>query len=125
MLIEDNSREAEYSKVHFKLPYKPELGFKNVYIYGKYNNYSLNDENKMIYNEDTGYMEAAIEMKQGFYNYKFVTKNDEEIIDLNVIGGNFHFTENNYTIIVYFRNFGDVYDSIIGIGSANSRSITN
>jgi len=122
---EDNSREAEYSKVHFKLPYKPELGFKNVYIYGKYNNYSLNDENKMIYNEDTGYMEAAIEMKQGFYNYKFVTKNDEEIIDLNVIGGNFHFTENNYTIIVYFRNFGDVYDSIIGIGSANSRSITN
>ncbi|NJB70766.1 hypothetical protein GGR42_001228 [Saonia flava] len=121
----DNSREAEYTQVHFSLPYTPEIGLDEVYVFGKYNNYDLNDENKMTYNEESGYMEAMIKIKQGFNNYKYVVKNGDGIIDLNSIGGNFHFTENNYTIIVYYRNFGDLYDSAIGIGSANSRDISN
>jgi len=122
---EDSSREAEYSNVHFKLPYTEEIGLNEVYIYGKHNNYSLDDENRMTYNEKTGLMEAAIKIKQGFYNYKYVIKNDDKSIHLNAISGNFHFTENNYTIMVYYRKFGDIYDSIIGIGTANSRNISN
>jgi len=122
---EDDAREAEYTRIHFKLPYTEALGLDDVYVYGKYNNYDLTEENKMVYNEKTGNMEASILIKQGFYNYKYVLKNDEEIVDLNTISGNFHFTENNYLILVYYRNFGDLYDSIIGIGTANSRDITN
>ena len=122
---EDSSREAEYSYIHFTLPYTEKIGLNDVYIFGKYNNYALEDENKMTYNEGTGNLEAVIKMKQGFYNYKYVLKNNEGIIDLNTISGNFHFTENNYLILVYYRNFGDIYDSIIGVGSTNSRSITN
>jgi hypothetical protein len=122
---EDSSRESEYSFIHFKLPYTEKIGLNDVYVFGKYNNYALGEENKMTYNEDTGNLEAVIKMKQGFYNYKYVMKNKEGDIDMNTISGNFHFTENNYLILVYYRNFGDIYDSIIGVGSANSRSITN
>ncbi|WP_394750873.1 type IX secretion system plug protein [Spongiimicrobium salis] len=122
---DDVSREAEYSKVHFSIPYTPELGLNNVYVFGKYNNYDLNDENRMTYNESTGLMEAELLFKQGFYNYKYVVQQEDGTIDLNTISGNFHFTENNYLILVYYRNFGDMFDSIIGIGSANSRDITN
>ena len=122
---EDSSREAEYSYVHFALPYTEKIGLNDVFIFGKYNNYALEEENKMTYNEVTGNMEAVIKMKQGFYNYKYVMKNSEGVIDMNTISGNFHFTENSYLILVYYRNFGDMYDSIIGVGSANSRSITN
>lgn len=122
---EDSSREAEYSYIHFTLPYTEKIGLNDVYVFGKYNNYALDEENKMTYNEATGNMEAVIKMKQGFYNYKYVMKNNEGDIDMNTISGNFHFTENNYLILVYYRNFGDMYDSIIGVGSANSRSITN
>ena len=122
---DDSSREAEYSYIHFTLPYTEKIGLNDVYVFGKYNNYALDEENKMTYNEDTGNMEAVIKMKQGFYNYKYVMKNNEGDIDMNTISGNFHFTENNYLILVYYRNFGDMYDSIIGVGSANSRSITN
>ncbi|SHJ18409.1 protein of unknown function [Arenibacter nanhaiticus] len=122
---ENNSTEAEYSFIHFYLPYSKELGLNNVYVYGKYNNYALNEENKMTYNEDSGYMEATIKMKQGFYNYKYVVENEDGDIELNTVSGNFHFTENNYLILVYYRKFGDIYDSIIGIGSANSTSLTN
>jgi len=55
----------------------------------------------MVYNEENGMMEAIIKFKQGFYNYKYVTKNSENATRLNPVGGNFHFTENNYLILVY------------------------
>lgn len=119
------SREAEYTKVHFSLPYTETLALDDVYIFGKFNNYALTQENKMTYNEDNGMMEATLELKQGFYNYKYITQNDAGELNLNAVGGNFHFTENNYLILVYYRNFGDLYDSIIGVGSANSRTISN
>lgn len=122
---EDVSREAEYTYVHFSLPYKEALALDDVHVFGKYNNYALTEDNKMVYNEENGMMEAIIKFKQGFYNYKYVTKDSENATRLNPVGGNFHFTENNYLILVYYRDFGDMYDSIIGVGSANSRNITN
>jgi hypothetical protein len=118
------SRESEYTNVYFSLPYTEFIALDDVYIFGKYNNYALTDENKMTYNEENGMMEATLKMKQGFYNYKYVLKSGDQI-KLNDVGGNFHFTENTYLILVYYRNFGDMYDSLIGIGSANSRNITN
>ncbi len=121
----DSSREAEYTKVHFSLPYKEELALDDVYIYGKHNNYVLNENNIMTYNENNGMMEATLTLKQGFYNYKYVIKRKDDSIELNTISGNFHTTENNYTILVYYRLFGNLYDSIIGIGSVNSRNISN
>ena len=121
----DVSREAEYTNVHFSLPYSDVIGLDDVYIYGKHNNYSLTDENKMVYNEGNGMMEGTIKLKQGFYNYKYVIQRDDNQIELNTISGNFHFTENTYLILVYYRNFGDLYDSVIGVGSANSRNISN
>jgi hypothetical protein len=78
-----------------------------------------------MYNGNTGMMDGSILLKQGFYNYKYVIRREDGIIDLNTVCGNFHFTENNYLILVYYRNFGDLYDSIIGIGTSNSRNISN
>jgi hypothetical protein len=122
---EDISREAEYTKVHFSLPYNPEMGLDDIYVFGKFNNYELGEDNKMVYNEDTGKLELMYPFKQGFYNYKYVTQDKEGVVNLNSVSGNSHFTENNYLILVYYRNFGDMYDSIIGIGTANSRNISN
>lgn len=122
---EDVSREAEYTKVHFSLPYSDIVGLDQVYVTGKFNNYALTEENKMTFNEESGKFELTLMMKQGFYNYKYVVKHDDGTIEPNLISGNFHFTENNYLILVYYRDFGDLYDSIIGIGSVDSRTISN
>ena len=119
------SREAEYTQVHFSLPYTAMLGLDEVYVFGKFNNYELEEANRMTYNESNGNVEATILLKQGFYNYKYVIQREDQTVELNTIGGNFHFTENNYTVLVYYRNFGELYDSLIGIGSANSKDITN
>ncbi len=121
----DSSREAEYSFIHFSLPYAEELALDDVYVFGKFNNYALTDENKMTYNEDNGMMEAVIKLKQGFYNYKYVVKREDGVVNLSTVSGNFHFTENQYLILVYYRKFGDLYDSIIGVGATNSKDITN
>lgn len=122
---DDESREAEYTNLHFSLPYSKELNLDDVYVFGKFNNYAFTDENKMTYNEENGMMETAIKLKQGFYNYKYVIKKEEGEVDYNTISGSFHFTENTYLILVYYRNFGEIYDSIIGVGSTNSRDISN
>lgn len=122
---EDQDREAEYTMIHFSLPYTEDIGLSEVYVYGKFNNYALEEQNKMVYNEGNGNLEAVIKLKQGFYNYKYVLKDPDGLVELNAVGGNFHFTENQYLILVYYRNFGDLYDSIIGIGSTNSENITN
>ncbi len=121
----DSSREAEYTNVHFRLPYSDKLGLDNVFIFGKHTNYGLTEGNKMTYNDKNGMMEGVLKMKQGFYNYKYVVQRESDEIDLNIVSGNFHFTENNYLILVYYRNFGNLYDSIIGIGSTNSKNISN
>ncbi|MEX0316204.1 MAG: type IX secretion system plug protein domain-containing protein [Allomuricauda sp.] len=122
---DDVSREAEYTNVHFSLPYTNEIGLDQVYVVGKFNNYDLSEENRMTFNEESGKFELVYPIKQGFYNYKYVVVGEGAEADMNLVSGNFHFTENNYLILVYYRNFGDLYDSIIGIGSVNSRNISN
>ena len=79
----------------------------------------------MVYNDKNGNLEASLLLKQGFYNFKYVLKAADGTIQNSTVGGDFHFTENNYLILVYYRNFGDLYDGIIGVGSTNSRTISN
>ncbi|WP_412984151.1 type IX secretion system plug protein domain-containing protein [Pontimicrobium sp. IMCC45349] len=126
VLDRDNpSIEADYTVVHFSLQH-PEFFDKSVYVYGGFNNYALNDdENKMHYNSETGFYEAAITLKQGFYNYKYVVVDEDGILDEGAISGNFYQTENNYKVLVYYRDLGARYDRIIGLGEASSINISN
>ena len=46
-------------------------------------------------------------------------------IDEGAISGNFDQTENNYKVLVYYRDLGGLYDKIVGVGEASSTLITN
>ena len=81
--------------------------------------------NELFYNDESGLYEAQILIKQGFYNYQFVTLDTTGNFSNHDIDGSFYQTENDYTILVYYRKIGDRYDSVIGIGEANSRNILN
>ena len=63
--------------------------------------------------------------KQGFYNYKYVLVNRDGSIENGAIDGDFWQTENEYTVLVYYRDLGARYDRIIGMGNANSTIINN
>src|SRR5690606_12301369 len=59
---EDPSVEADYAFVHFYLAIPEQLG-KTIYVYGNYNNYVTNEENKMTFNTDRGVYEATLLLK--------------------------------------------------------------
>jgi len=116
------SIEADYSWVHFSLSAPMLLENQEIYIYGKFNNYQLNDENKMYYNPSLEIYEGVMLLKQGIYNYKFVAKTPESTL-FSALSGSHALTENRYLILVYYRYFGDQYDSLIGIGETSSFEI--
>lgn len=122
---EDVALEADYTQVHFTLQY-PELNNgERIYVYGNYNNYALDGYNQMVYNADTGRYETSFKLKQGFYNYKYVVENKDGSLDEGRISGNFWQTENDYSVLVYYRDLGARYDRLIGIGNGNSVNISN
>ncbi len=120
----DPDIEADYVRMHFSVPYTTDLGLNKMYVIGKFNNYQVTDEYELFFNDETRLFQGNALFKQGFYNYKFVTVENGIINDLSVSGSLWQ-TENNYTVLVYFRKFGAMYDSIIGVGVGDSSIITN
>ncbi len=116
--------EAEYIWTHFSLLNYDPLEGKEIHLFGAFNNFELDDSTLMKYNRESGLYENALLFKQGYYDYKYVLVNADGTIDPGYIGGNFEKTENEYTVLVYFRDIGARYDQIIGVGSANSINIT-
>lgn len=122
---DDPNIDADYSWVHFSLDYTEDLGDKEIFVSGNFNNWTLNDLNKMQYNTDTGLYETTILMKQGFYNYQFATQDSQGNVSFHDIDGSHYQTENDYTVIVYYHPFGARYTSVIGVGNANSKILLN
>lgn len=119
--------EADYSWVHFSLDPNvyPDLRDKDMYVHGTFNNWKLNEENEMTYNPRTRLYEAEILLKQGFYNYQYVTKDANGVIRNDEIDGSFWQTENDYTVIIYYKRIGSRYTEVIGLGKGNSSKINN
>ncbi len=122
---DDVSVEADYVQVHFSLKYPEVTNGENIYVFGNYNNYALDDYNRMTFNTQTNRYETDFTLKQGFYNYKYVVVNANGTLDEGRISGNFWQTENNYKVLVYYRDLGARYDRIIGFNEVSSTNITN
>ena len=117
--------EADYTMVHFSLRHD-ELKDKDVYVYGNFNAFAIEPLAQMKYIPESGNYEASFRLKQGFYNYKYVTV-DKVTKDLNegAISGDYWQTENNYKVLAYYRDLGARYDRLIGYGEASSVNISN
>ena len=117
--------EADYVLMHFNLQHYGSLGDKEIHIYGNFNNWTIDQTTYMRYNEKTDTYQNARLFKQGFYNYKYVMVNRNGSIEQGPISGNFWETENQYTVLVYYRAPGSRFDRLLGKGSANSSKISN
>lgn len=115
----NNQIEAEYVWTHFSLD-SPEITNGEVHIYGGFNNFHQDQSTLLTYNSLTMQYEGARLFKQGFYNYKYVLLKEDGTLDKGYFSGNFEQTENQYTVLVYYREPGGRYDRIIGMGTANS-----
>ena len=118
--------QADYAYVHFSYfppGNKPYEG-RDVHIFGELTQFSVDDSTVMEFNADRGAYEKVLLLKQGFYNYSYVTvpnKNrDREKPLFDNTEGNFWGTENSYTVLVYYRAFGGRADELIGLARLNS-----
>ena len=117
--------EADYVWVHFSLLPDDAFEKKSIYVYGNYNNYAINESNKMTYDDYNHVYKCKLLLKQGFYNYKYVTVDKDGTLNEGSVSGNFYQTENNYKVIAYYRDLGKRYDRIIGFGQGSSINISN
>ena len=118
--------EADYVNIHFYLQKPQAFDLENkIYVVGDFNNYQISDEYLMEYNSRYNLFELVLKLKQGFYNYKYIAVNQEKKIIHGEISGNFDETENEYNVIVYYRNYGERYDRVVGVGKGLSQFITN
>ncbi|MEN8777396.1 MAG: DUF5103 domain-containing protein [Polaribacter sp.] len=113
----DNDTEADYALMHFTLQVDEMFTEKEVYVYGAFNDFSISDTNRMYFNPNTNTYNASILLKQGFYNYTYATIGADGLVNTHQINGSFFETENQYTVITYYKPFGSLYDRVIGVGS--------
>lgn len=121
----NSNTDADYSWVYFSLKTLENINEKEIYIHGNFNNWQLNEINKLHYNNETGLYEATLLLKQGFYNYQYVTKSENGKISNYDIDDSHYQTENDYTVLVYYTKFGSRYTQVIGVGFGNSEIINN
>lgn len=118
--------QSDYAWVHFTYvpPGNRAYEGRSVYIFGELTNYETGDKSKMIFNEETGVYEKAVFLKQGYYNYSYVTLTDNKkegfIPSMENTEGNYWGTENGYMVLIYFRPFGARADELIGFTRLNS-----
>jgi len=93
------------------------------YVVGDFNQHIKSDENKLRYNAETEQFETTLLLKQGIYNYKFVSTDYDGNAYNNLISGSYWPTENTYWAFVYFRPMGARCDELIAVGSSNSKDI--
>lgn len=117
--------QTDYATVHFTYvpPDNVPLQNKDLFLIGAMTNYNLNDSARMIFNSDTRVYEKTLFLKQGYYNYNYVTidQNDKKrAASYEFTEGNYWETENDYMILVYYRALAGRADELVGIAHVNS-----
>jgi hypothetical protein len=122
---DDLDIESEYAKVHFSLNNYKDLEGGEIHLYGRFNNYVLDDSTLMTLDKSRSMLTNELILKQGFYNFKYIYLDANGNFDGGFISGDHDVTENDYQILVYYRDIGARFDKVIGIGNGNSRNIIN
>lgn len=118
----DSDLESEYCMVHFFLPWVLPEQSGNIYVFGSLSDWQCRPEYRMTYNYARKGYEVTAYLKQGYYNYEYVfLKDGTKTADDFFVEGMHQETENEYTILVYFRKQGSLTDELVGMKKVKSR----
>lgn len=111
----DSDLGADYITVHFTLDANEYRGME-IYVDGEFAHEIYDDTNRMTYNREKQVYEAAIPLKQGAYNYRYVARpaGSDAVPSPALIEGNFYETVNEYPVSVYFAPPGSRGDRLVG-----------
>lgn len=109
----EQNLSTDYSEVLFTLNLPEDFG-SNIYIVGGFTDWKMLPENRMVFDQRVGAYVARLLLKQGYYNYEYAIQDQKGNPDFSEIEGNWYATENQYTILTYFRPRGGQYDQLVG-----------
>jgi Type 9 secretion system plug protein 1st domain len=113
--------DADYVYVYFTLTSKYPVEGGKMYVSGALNNWSFDANNLMNYNDAAGAYECIMLLKQGWYNYEYVfRRNGSDDCVATKFEGSHYETENDYTVLIYYRNSRERYDRVIGVQTINT-----
>ncbi|MBK8194589.1 MAG: DUF5103 domain-containing protein [Lewinellaceae bacterium] len=115
--------QCDYARVLFSISRNLPFDDEDVYVFGELTDWQLKPEYKMEYSPEVKayYCESPL-LKQGYYNYGYQIVNRETgEIDEDGFEGNSYETSNLYTVLVYFRVFGERYDRLMAAATIDSR----
>lgn len=128
----DPDTEAEYMWVHWTLPMEKPFFDGALYVGGDLFNNEMTLRNRMEYDTEAKCYWLTSLVKQGGYDYQFwfvpkeTLANNHSPLAINKtttqrVDGSYWQTENDYTILVWFRPFGSRYDRLVGVTTVVSR----
>jgi len=117
----ETDTEADYAWVNLFLRWPYPLDNEDLYVMGAANNWQFDQRNLMRYDyELKGYL-CQLLLKQGYYNFLFVTADrDTGLVSTELTEGNHWDTDNLYKIYFYYYNPIKGYDELIGYTTVNS-----
>ncbi len=116
--------QTDYANVLFVFERNAAFENREVYVFGELTDWRFRDEFKMEYDEATHSYFCNPLLKQGYYNYAIsvVDTDTYETPADDDMEGDWHETSNQYTILVYYRPFGERYDRLMTVGGIDSRT---
>jgi hypothetical protein len=116
--------QGDYATIYFSFRPPAGIPFKSdLYLFGELSNYGKDPQSKMVFNAQRGVYETSMWLKQGYYDYGYALKEGEgvkAVFSMDKTEGNYWETENNYTILVYYRSLGGRSDELVGVARLNS-----
>lgn len=111
----DSDLGADYITVHFMLD-MPRLRDADIYIDGEMTHDRFDSSNRMVFDSEAGLYRLEMPLKQGAYNYRYVTLpvSGKGIPSSKLTEGNKFETGNEYWVCVYYHPPGSRGDRLIG-----------
>jgi len=111
----DNSREADYTLVHFSLKHPQPIMDGGIYLYGGLTEWQVKPEYRLEFDPKNGVYECTAYLKQGYYNYQYIYLKDGKTEgETELSEASFFQARNIYTFYVYHAQMGSRYDRLIG-----------
>lgn len=117
----NSSLDSRYANVRFRFEDGGQFSSnQGVYLVGDFNQWLLSEQNKLEYNESSGYWETTSLIKEGTYTYKYALISEDSGIDDLTLSDTITRQQQEYTSFVYYLDPDYKYHRLLRAQSFHS-----
>lgn len=113
--LPENEIDADYMNIVFSLEAERETE-DPIYLVGDFTGWSVQSENRLLYDSVTDRWKTTALIKEGTYKYKYISMDNEGIDDL-FYDPLFERTKQEYQVFVYLQDKNEFYDRLLQVNT--------